>query len=45
MSEEKIINENIPAKGETVILEDGSIVIGDGVHPASELPKPKVLHD
>lgn len=38
------INEDIPAKGEQVILEDGSIVIGDGVHPASQLPKPTVLH-
>ena len=39
------INETIPAKGEQVILEDGLIVIGDGVHKVSELPKPKILHD
>lgn len=37
--------QNIPEKGEMVTLDDGTIVIGDGIHPVSELPKPKILHD
>lgn len=37
-------NEQIPAKGEQVLLEDGSFVIGDGIHPVSQLPKPKILN-
>lgn len=45
MEKNKPINEDIPAKGEQVILEDGSIVIGDGIHTKDQLPKPKILHD
>lgn len=37
-------NEQIPEKGEQVLLEDGTFVIGDGIHPISQLPKPTVLH-
>lgn len=39
-----IIDENIPANGEQVILEDGTVVIGDGIHTIDELPKPQILH-
>jgi hypothetical protein len=36
--------DRIPESGEQVILEDGTIVIGDGIHSIKDLPKPKVLH-
>lgn len=47
MIKTKIFNQDeiIPAKGEQVLLEDGSFVIGDGIHPVKDLPKPKILHD
>lgn len=37
--------ETVPAKGEQVFLEDGTFVIGDGIHTVKELPKPIVLND
>lgn len=45
MEKNKPIKEDIPAKGEQVILENGEIVIGDGIHSINELPRPKILHD
>lgn len=38
-------SERIPEYGELVTLPDGTTVVGDGVHPISELPKPTILHD
>jgi hypothetical protein len=35
----------IPEYGELIILENGDTVVGDGVHPVSQLPKPTILHD
>ena len=37
--------ERIPEYGELIILENGDTVVGDGVHPISQLPKPTILHD
>jgi hypothetical protein len=37
--------DRIPEYGELVTLPNGTTVVGDGVHPISELPTPTVLHD
>jgi len=35
----------IPEFGQIVLNENGEQVVGDGVHPISQLPKPTILHD
>jgi len=36
--------DRIPENGEQIILEDGTVAIGDGVHAIKDLPKSTVLH-